>query len=278
MREPAPVTIATLPASSGIPSLPFHSSNIPCHPPARSSNHPPVRHKQHSPYGPLVAASILGPALLFAATAAWSWHRVNREARSDINRTTQLLEEHAARMFQLDQLIMDRARDRIAPLSWREIAAQESALHDFLRRMVSAVPEVDSVFVADAAGEPEVSSMAYPVPVRLYPPPTTANLANRRYFQEAQAGAQMAIGEPVVGHISHHTVFTLAEPLTGPNAAFRGVVALNISPRAVTEFWQALIQRGDIVALVKADGTLLERYPRQLVARMASRSGSAPPR
>jgi PAS domain S-box-containing protein len=220
-----------------------------------------VPHKQHSPYGRLVAASILGPALLFAATAAWSWHRENREARSDINRTTQLLEEHAARMFQLDKLLMDRARDRIAPLSWPDVAAQESELHDFLQGMVSAVPEVHSVFVVDASGEPEVSSMTYPVPVRLYPPPTTSNLANRAYFQDAQAGAQLAIGGPYIGHISRHTVFTLAEPLTGPDGVFRGLVALNISPAAVTGFWQPLMQRGDIVALVKADSTVLARFP-----------------
>ena len=61
--------------------------------------------------------------------------------------------------------------------------------------------------------------------------------------------------------MSHHAVFTLAEPLTGPDGAFRGVVALNISPRAVTDFWQPLVERGDIIALVKADGTVLARFP-----------------
>jgi PAS domain S-box-containing protein len=71
----------------------------------------------------------------------------------------------------------------------------------------------------------------------------------------------MAIGGLYVGHMSHHAVFTLAQPLTGPDGAFRGVVALNISPRAVRDFWQPLVERGDIVALVKADGTVLARFP-----------------
>jgi PAS domain S-box-containing protein len=209
----------------------------------------------------LLLATILGPALLLAAMAWWSWDRVNRDTAITINRNVELLNEHAGRLLQSDTLILARIADRFVGLSWNEIAAREAELGRELGDLIRGVTEIDAAFVADPQGEPQVSSRVYPVPARGAATATSANVANRAYFQAAQAGAELVIDGPFISRMTGQPIFNVVKRLSDRDGSFRGVAALNISPSHLTEFWRQVISPGDTVSLVREDGVILARYP-----------------
>jgi PAS domain S-box-containing protein len=209
----------------------------------------------------LVLATLLGPALLLAAMAWWSWDRVQRDTAITINRNVELLNEHARRLLQSDAIILDRVADRIADLSWPEIIARESELSRELENLVRGVGEVDGVFVADAQGEPQVSSRFYPVPARGAATPTSLNTMNRAYFQAAQKGAELVVDGPFIDPKTGRPIFDVVKRLSARDGSFRGTAVLVISPSHLTEFWRQVVLPGDSVSLVREDGIVLARYP-----------------
>jgi PAS domain S-box-containing protein len=213
------------------------------------------------PVRALLLATVLGPALMLAAMAWWTWHRVKSDTAIAITRNVELLNEHAWRLLQSDSIILARVADRIEGLSWAEIIAREPQLSRELQQVIRGITEVDGVFIADPQGEPQVASDVFPVPARSAQAPTSANVANRAYFQAARAGTELTVDGPFVSRITGQPVFDVVRRLPDRDGSFRGVAVLNISPDHLTEFWRQVISPGDTVSLVREDGIILARYP-----------------
>jgi PAS domain S-box-containing protein len=222
----------------------------------------------------LLLASVLGPILLFAAFAWWSWDRLQRESAEHIARHVDVLHEHAAKLFQAQELVLARVIDRVGEMSWDEVDRREAELHAFFRRITDEYKEVDSIFVADAAGELRAMSRGFPVPMRTQPAPTAANIADRQYFRTAAERDGFVVAGPLRGRVSGTTIFNVARRLPSRDGAFRGVAVLVVSPRYLVEFWQSIAAgEGNTVSLVREDGTVLARYP-----EVPFTSEDAPPR
>jgi PAS domain S-box-containing protein len=222
-------------------------------------------------YRALLAAAILGPALLLAAIGWWSWNRVARETAEDVTRTVDLLHEHASKLFEMDKLLLAWIDDRMAGLDWPEVARRERALHLYLERLTQQVGDVDAAFVADASGELQALSRMYPVPIRNAPGPTPSNIRDRRYFQEARQHDGIVIDGPFKGRVSGKPIFDIARRLSSPDGSFRGVAVIVVSLDHLAAFWQSIVLPGDTVSLVRDDGVVLARYP-------APAGGEAQPR
>jgi PAS domain S-box-containing protein len=209
----------------------------------------------------LLLASVLGPILLFAAFAWWSWDRLQRESAERIARQVDVLHEHAAKLFQAQELVLARVIDRVGEMPWDEIDRREAELHAFFKRVTGEYKEVDAIFVADAAGELRAMSRSHPVPMRTQPVPTSANIADRQYFKTAAERDGIVIAGPLRGRVSGTTIFNVARRLPSPDGSFRGVAVLVVSPRYLVEFWQGIADEGNSVSLVREDGVVLARYP-----------------
>jgi PAS domain S-box-containing protein len=146
-------------------------------------------------------------------------------------------------------------------LSWPEIATRRDELDRDLGGLIRGVAEIDSVFVADEAGETQVFAGARRAPgsATLASPP--ANIANRNYFREARTGAEIVVDGPFISPVSGETIFNVARRLVDRDGSFRGVAVLCISPDHLTQFWRRVISPGDSISLVREDGTVLARYP-----------------
>src|SRR5690242_1358651 len=94
-----------------------------------------IPNRVSGPYATLLVAAVLGPALLFAAIAGWSWQRVRTEATGDIQRVTDLLEVDALTVFQTASIVLDRVDDRVAGLAEPELAERSAELAAFLARI-----------------------------------------------------------------------------------------------------------------------------------------------
>ncbi|EIM26757.1 hypothetical protein [Microvirga lotononidis] len=65
----------------------------------------------------LLVASLLVPALVFIAAAAWNRSEVLRENDEAISRTAAILHEHAHKVFDTVDLLIGRVEDRTDKMS-----------------------------------------------------------------------------------------------------------------------------------------------------------------
>jgi hypothetical protein len=151
--------------------------------------------------------------------------------------------------------------DRVEALSWAEIADRRTELsHDF-HDLVHGVAEVEGVFIANAQGERQVSSLVDRAPSGTASATTSDNVASRAYFQAARSGTELVVDGPFISRTSGQPIFSVVRRLSDSNGAFRGIAVLNMLPNRLVEFWQQVVAPGDSISLVREDGTVLARYP-----------------
>jgi PAS domain S-box-containing protein len=216
--------------------------------------------KSSRSYRSLILAAVLGPALLFAAMAWWSWQRVEREARAEVVRTTDLLHEQAERLVDSDELLLTLIDDRVAGMDWPEIDGQESELRAFLKKALSRVDNVTGAYLADADGLVRVLGLRVPTPTIAGPPPAVS-VRDHRYFRAALEGAPMVLNGPIAEPLTGRVVLVMARRLVADDGSFRGVAVVTLSTRSLVQFWQNVVSPGDAVSLVRSDGLVLARVP-----------------
>jgi len=212
-------------------------------------------------YRTLIFAAIVGPALIFSAVAVWSWNLVRRDVDSSITRGAAILHEQGLRLLQVDQQLLQRIDDRVAGMEWSEIIREEVPLRSFLESAVSQVPEVNSAFIVDVNGTPQVSSGFFPLLARLKPSITAEVVRERDYFRTLSEGQPLVVGRPHKSIVTGESVIDVAARLSSRDGSFRGAVVLIVSAGRLASGWKSVTQPGDSVSLVAPDGTVLARYP-----------------
>src|SRR5689334_22080456 len=178
--------------------------------------------KSYGSYRMLIIAALVGPALLFAAMAWWSWVREDREARAVATRIGDLLHEQAERVIDADELLLTQISDRIAPLTWPEIIARERELQGFLETTIQRVDGISGAFIADTDGVIRILSLRDPALASNYPP-SPADLRERPFFKAARDGVPIALRGPFVEPSTGRTFLRLTRRLGDADGAFRGI-------------------------------------------------------
>jgi hypothetical protein len=112
----------------------------------------------------LAAAALLLPLLFFAFAGALSHRATYALADERIERSLDVLQEQALKVFQSMNLALDTIEHMVAGLSEADIRADEEQLHLRLRQIQSALPEVQSIWVFGPAGHPQVITRDFPAP------------------------------------------------------------------------------------------------------------------
>jgi signal transduction histidine kinase/ActR/RegA family two-component response regulator len=158
------------------------------------------------------------------------------------------LAEQAARALQATDLILKEAvrldSDTGSP------AADADAVADQLRRLMSGVPQVRSLFLFDAARHMHLSSA----------PAASASgdLSDRSYYivQQEQPGLGLFVSEPFISRVTGDPTFVLSRRLAGPG--FRGIAGAAVDVAYIRRFYSALdLGPGSTIELLRADGTTL---------------------
>jgi len=202
-------------------------------------------------YGTLLVAAVLGPALLFAAIAAWSWQHVRYESIGDIRRVTDLLQKDALKVFETAAIVLDRIDDRAAGLSSAELAQRGAELSRFLAGIPASVGEIDAALIADADGTVRAASRKIQRP----------SIGDRRYFAEVQTGGGVVIDGPLHPGPETAQVIALARRLSSDDGRFRGAAIVIVAVPHLTDTWKEIVVPGDTVSLVRDDGLVVARYP-----------------
>jgi len=208
------------------------------------------------------AASILIPLALFAIVA-WEGHReIYRDAERAILRQTAILYEHASKVLQAQELVIEQANDRIRGLPWAEIRSSAQVWSD-LKRLAEQVQHVDSIFIVDAQGRSALTTRAHPSP--------EVDFSDRDYFLAQKAGAEGAfLSGRYVGKISGRPIFNVSMRRETPGNTFDGVVGVS----AFIDYFERLYgsvaepRDGAFVSLEKENGQVLASFPSAAKAAM----------
>ena len=191
------------------------------------------------------------PLILFAAFAAYQRDEALRGGELAVARTIQILEEHALRVFEAQQLIMDQTDQFLGDMSWDEIRTSEE-VHRFLRRTADGSPHVDGLWLVPPDGRTANSADFFPFP--------DISVADRRYFQALRAADELHFGEMIVGRTKGTFNFNLSRRRS-PRDSFNGVILVTSSLDYFTEFWEQASGDSFVAGIFRDDGEILVRYP-----------------
>ena len=204
----------------------------------------------------IVAMSLAVPALLFAFASWQNWRSVQVQTDERVVRALDVLQEHALKALQTVEVSLSETNEVLGGLSDADIRQREEQLHRRLRQAQDVTKQMESIWAFDKDGHPLVSSTIYPVPQSL-------NNSDRSYFAAQKNGDRGTfLGEVMKARVGSAWFFVVSSRRRSEvPGVFNGVVAITLQPAHFIEFYQKLSRGRDSFALVRADGTLLARYP-----------------
>jgi signal transduction histidine kinase len=210
-----------------------------------------IRHLQA-----LAAAALLLP-LLFFLFASWLSYRATQAlAVERIERDLDVMQEEALKAFQSMNLAIDSIEDLLAGRSEAAIHADEAKLHQELRQILAALPEVQSVWLFGPTGHPQVIT-------RDYPAPYAEDFGTLDYFTVPRDGAPgIYIGGVHQSASGGQPYFTFNKARHNPDGSFAGVIEMSLLPSDFRRFYSRLVSSPGLrFAMLRDDGTVVARFP-----------------
>ena len=199
----------------------------------------------------LLCLLCLVPLLLFAALAVTQREKTLRTGETAVARTVQVLEEHALRVFEAQELIIEQTDQYLGTMSWDDIRTSEE-VNRFLKGVANASPHVDGLWLVPPDGRTANSADFFPFP--------DVDVTDREYFQSLSARDEIHFGEMIVGRTKGTLNFNLSRRRS-PRDSFNGVILVTSSISYFTEFWEQASGGAFVAGLFREDGEILLRYP-----------------
>jgi two-component system NtrC family sensor kinase len=218
----------------------------------------------------LMAAVVLVPAALFAYAGLLNYRTTFVLADERIERSLDVVDEHATKVFQSVNLTLTAFEARINGLSDDQIRASQQAIHLQLKDFVAQLTAVNGVWLFDANGRTLVTSFRFPAPQEL-------EVKDRDYFRaHVEGDAGTYVGEVILPRVSDQPFFAVSRRRPSADGTFTGVIVAALLPGDFHRFYQRLAQqRGSNYTMVRDDGNVLTRYPGPLfpLVRLDQASG-----
>jgi signal transduction histidine kinase/ActR/RegA family two-component response regulator len=200
----------------------------------------------------LFVISILVPVVLWGAVAWQDFETSTAHAREYVLTTTNALAEQTNEVLQSADLIIARMLDHVHGLDWKTIG-ESREVHDFLAKLKSDLPQVQSVFFVDPEGFNSASSRAFPM--------ERFDNRQREYYREALDGTdRLYVAAAFLGQMTGQAGFTVSRPRI-TQGRFDGIAVVTLSPDYFRAFYKKISADPAAAALVRTDGSLLVRYP-----------------
>ncbi|CAB3702907.1 hybrid sensor histidine kinase/response regulator [Paraburkholderia rhynchosiae] len=208
----------------------------------------------------LLVAAIVLPCLYVAAMAFSDLRAREADATDMTMRTVRVAEEHALKVFDMNETLDTRIVDLTEGLDDNGIRAREAAIHQKLRTMGGGYPQVAAVSVFGRDGALLVSSRFYPAP--------TVSIGERDDFIGLRDGRDLEhVSKVMTGHVAGEQVFNTGMERRAPDGTFAGVVSVALRPSYFDAFYRELLGGAGgmpmTMSLVRADGAVLAHYPRR---------------
>ncbi len=203
----------------------------------------------------LVAAGfVLVSGVLVAVTLAFLRAQAIEAGERLTESFAQVIEEQTSRTLQAIDQRLELAADRVGHLRASGRLTEASA-RDLLRREITEIPFIRSLWVMDTQGRITLSSDAENVGL---------DLSDRDYFQvhRNHPSDDLYLGVPVRGRTTGIWGIGVSRALRSPDGGFAGVIAAGFEPRYVDRIWGTVkLGAHGAVVLLRADGVMLMRNP-----------------
>jgi signal transduction histidine kinase/CheY-like chemotaxis protein len=205
----------------------------------------------------LLVAAIILPCV-YVAAMAYSDLRAREADATDLTlRTVRVAEEHALKVFDMNEALDARVVDLVQGLDDDGIRTRQADIHDKLRTMGGGYPQVAAVSIFGQDGTLLASSRFYPAP--------PFSIAQRDDFSGIRDGKVLEhISKDMVGQVAGENVFNTGVARRGADGAFGGVVSVALRPGYFSAFYHELLGGNDTpmtMSLTRADGAVLAHYP-----------------
>ncbi|WP_158284641.1 histidine kinase dimerization/phosphoacceptor domain -containing protein [Azospirillum sp. TSO35-2] len=147
-----------------------------------------------------------------------------------------VLAEHAARLFDAADLLVEFAAQETAGRPWDEIAASR-AVWEKLNAQRARLPFLDAVWLNDSTGLLRLTTVAHPAPY------SDASDREAFLFHSRGPGAgtdQPHISQRIIGRVTNKATFLLSRRLSEPGGGFRGMASVTIDPSYLSGFYKEL--------------------------------------
>ncbi|MFC7692040.1 hypothetical protein ACFQY5_23130 [Paeniroseomonas aquatica] len=200
----------------------------------------------------VLAAALLVPALVFGAAAWWNRADVLRGGTDAVERTTSVMHEHVAKVFETADLILDRAEDHLRGLPR---GGPGPGTSEFLSQMKAPLDHIVSIWVSDASGQVLAGSQAWD---------RSVSIADREFFRVHRD--QPDLGTHVSGVFSGRATtvasFAISRRRSDAAGGFAGVIHVSFSPAYFSGFFaEAAPPFAHSAGLFRADGAILAKEP-----------------
>jgi two-component system NtrC family sensor kinase len=205
----------------------------------------------------MIVASIVLPAVLFTITAWVDYRNFERLTNVRIDRTLNIMHEHALRILRTTERTYGEVREIVRGMSDGDIRFNEAFLHERLKQIVTATPEMEGILIVDRNGHPLVSSNRLPVPKNI-------DLSYKDYFSAVKSGSGggtylSSVNAPRVGGRDYFISISQRRP--SDDGAFNGIFSIGVLTNYFENFFARIGEEGGYFAMVRDDGQLIARYP-----------------
>ena len=179
-----------------------------------------------------MASAILLPCALFFFASWTAYRNLHVLADERLLRSLDVLQEEAAKTFELTNLTMSNASDLIAGMSGGDIRQNGQQLHNQFKKYSDAVAVIQSIWIYGADGRPLVSSSVFPPPLQSY--------ADRDfYIAHVKDDTGIYYGQVYPSSLNGEPYFTISKRLSRIGE-FVGVLEVSVLPSNFFKFFAAL--------------------------------------
>ncbi|MEM5339100.1 hybrid sensor histidine kinase/response regulator [Paraburkholderia azotifigens] len=205
----------------------------------------------------LLVAAVVVPCV-FVAAMAFSDLRTRESDATDVTlRTVRVAEEHALKVFDMNEALDARVVDLVQGLDDNGIREREDAIHEKLQTMGGGYPQVAAVSIFGHDGALLASSRFYPAP--------SVSIEQREDFVGIRDGQVLEhVSKVMVGHVAGEIVFNTGVARRNDDGSFAGMVSVALRPSYFAAFYRELLG-GTVspmtMALTRSDAAVLARFP-----------------
>lgn len=212
--------------------------------------------------GLLIAAIVL-PCLYVAVMAFTDLKAREADAADVANRNARVAEEHALKVFDMNETLNARVLDLIQDEDDATLRRDEASIHAKLKAMGGGYPQVASVSIFGVDGQLVATSRMFPAPA--------LSIADRDDFIGIRDNQMLEhVSRVMMGRVGGESVFNTAVARSTPNGRFSGIVSIALRPAYFGKFYRELLGENSTVSLglTRSDGAVLAWYPPRPNERM----------
>lgn len=205
------------------------------------------------PLRALLVIALSLPPLLAVALAWYSYNSTIDNAFASGERTAAVLREHALRVLKAQETAINWIDARLEGISWEEIENSRQ-IHEFLQQVKRESEHIDGIWLVPPDGTTVNSADFFPMP--------NVDARDRDYYRVLKERDITHIGEMIEGKLKGNLNFNISRRRTTPDGSFDGLILVTASLGYLDAFWRATLESDrHSVALLRADGSILARYP-----------------